>query len=76
MEQTINSIVNINLWEIGKMFVLIGLLVYIVFSFVMVRQVKLMTVVVNGLMTYSLRIIAWLFFLFSISIFIFVLIYL
>ena len=76
MEQLIHAIFNLNIWSVGKIFVMIGLAVYIVFAFVMVRQVKMMTEVVNGLMTSSLRIVSWLFFLFSIAVFIFILLYL
>lgn len=73
MDNLINDIVNINIWGIGKVFVLIGLAVYIVFAFIVVRQVKLMTEVVSGILTNFLRIISWLFFLFSIFVFVFVL---
>jgi len=73
MENIINTILNVNIWGIGKLFVLIGLAVYSVFAFVVVRQVKTMTNVVSGIMTGFLRTISWFFFLFSIIIFIFVL---
>jgi len=75
MEQFLNTILNINLWQVGKVFVLIGLAVYLVFSFVVVRQVKLMTQVVSGILTNSLRVVAWLLFLFSILVFIFTLLF-
>lgn len=73
MDNFINSILNINIWGIGKVFALIGLGVYVVFAFIVVRQVKLMTEVVSGILTGFLRIISWLFFLFSIFVFVFVL---
>lgn len=71
----IDSIFNINIWQVGKFFVLVGLFVYLVFSFVVVRQVKLMTQVVSGILTNSLRALSWIFFLFSLFIFIFVLLF-
>jgi uncharacterized membrane protein len=71
MEQILNTILNINLWQVGKLFILIGLAVYLVFSFVVVRQVKLMTQVMTGFLTNSLRLVSWLLFLFSIAVFIF-----
>ena len=76
MDQLINIITNINIWGIGKAFVLIGLGVYVVFAFIVVRQVKLMTEVVSGILTNFLRVIAWLFFLFSVSVFVLVLLFL
>ena len=76
MANLINSIFNINIWGIGKLFVLIGLAVYTVFAFIVVRQVKLMTEVVSGILTGALRVISWFFFLFSVFVFVFALIFL
>ncbi len=70
MEQFLNAIIKINIWQIGKVFVLIGLSVYVIFAFVVVRQVKLMTEVVSGMLTGFLRFLSWVFFLFSIFVFI------
>jgi len=75
MEEIIAQLFNLNYWSIGKFFVLIGLGVYSVFAFVVVRQVKLMTQVVTGFLTNSLRVVAWLLFLFSIIVFIFTLVF-
>lgn len=66
MEQIIGELFNINVWSVAKIFVLIGLGVYTIFAFVMVQQVKLMTKVVSGVLTFPLRSLAWFFFLFSI----------
>lgn len=76
MEQVISAVTNINIWSIGKLFVLIGLAVYAIFAFVVVRQVKLMTEVVSGILTHSLRIVSWIFFLFSVSVFFLALVFL
>ncbi|PIS14687.1 hypothetical protein COT64_01250 [Candidatus Shapirobacteria bacterium CG09_land_8_20_14_0_10_39_12] len=76
MDAFIKSILNINVWEVGKIFVLMGLAVYIVFAFIVVRQVKLMTEVVFGILTNLLRLVSWTFFLFSISVFILALMFL
>lgn len=73
MPEVLNTILGINILQIGRVFVLIGLAVYIIFAFVVVRQVKLMTEVVSGMMTGFLRLVAWVFFLFSIFVFIFTL---
>lgn len=67
---TIKSLIGIDIWFIAKIFCLIGLLVYLVFSFVVVRQVKLMTMVVSGVLGMPLRLVARIFFLFSLFVFI------
>jgi len=76
MDNFINTIANFNIWSIGKLFVLVGLAVYAIFAFVVVRQVKLMTEVVSGILTHSLRIVSWIFFLFSVSVFFLALLFL
>jgi len=76
MDQFIRTILNLNIWVIAKAFVLLGLGVYVIFAFVVVRQVKLMTEVVSGILTSFLRLVAWLFFLFSISVFVFAVVFL
>lgn len=76
MDQLIKTIFNINIWQIGKVFVLIGMAVYVVFAFVVVRQVKLMTEVVSGILTGFLKLVSWLFFLFSVGVFILILLFL
>jgi len=76
MDNFINTIANFNIWLIGKLFVLVGLAVYAIFAFVVVRQVKLMTEVVSGILTNSLRLVSWIFFLFSVSVFFLALLFL
>lgn len=76
MDQIINSLLNLDIWAIGKFFVLIGMAVYVVFAFLVVRQVKLMTEVVSGMLTNFLRFVSWVFFLFSIVVFILTLLFL
>lgn len=75
MKDFLDIVMNINLWQIAKIFILIGLGVYAVFAFVVLSQVKLMTNVVSGILTNSLRVVAWFFFLFSIFVFIFTLLF-
>ncbi len=75
MEDFVNNLLAIDIWGVGKLFVLVGLFIYLVFAFIVVRQVKLMTQVVSGIMTNSLRLISWFFFLFAIGIFVFTLLF-
>ena len=75
MEQIFTAILHINIWQIAKIFILIGLAVYAIFAFVVLSQVKLMTSVISGILTNTLRAVAWVFFLFSIFIFVFTLLF-
>jgi len=70
MEEIIKTLLAIDIWQIGKIFVLIGLGVYLFFAFLIIRQVRLMTEIVEGILTHPLRVVSWLFFLFSIFVFI------
>jgi len=76
MDQLIKNLLSVDVWGIAKLFVLFGLGIYMVFAFIVVRQVKQMTEVVSGLLTGFLRFASWLFFLFSIGVFVFALIFL
>lgn len=66
LEQLFQSVFGFEVWLLVKGLFLVGMLVYCVFSFVVVRQVKLMTGVVHGLLSRSLQVLAWTLFLFSI----------
>lgn len=76
MDNIINSLLHFNIWVVAKVFVLIGLAVYCLFAFVVVRQVKLMTEVVSGMLGGILRFVSWIFFLFSIFVFVAILLFL
>lgn len=76
MDQLFSTLLNINIWQVGKGFVLVGLVVYIIFAFIVVSQVKLMTEVVSGILTGFLRFVSWIFFLFSVVVFILTLLFL
>lgn len=70
------SAFGFSVWLPVKIMFLVGYLVYIVFAFVVVRQVKLMTGVVNGLLSGFLQLLSWLLFLLSIFIFVVALLFL
>lgn len=76
MEEFLKTLLSIDIWQVGKIFVLFGFLLYMVFAFIVVRQVKLMTEVVSGILTSSLRFLAWLFFLFAVFVLLFTWIFL
>lgn len=70
------SIFGFSVWLPVKIMFLVGFFVYVIFAFVVVRQVKLMTGVVSGLLSGLLQLLSWLLFLFSIFVFIVALLFL
>jgi len=68
------SFIGIPVWEIAKFFVLFGLLIYVVFSFVIVRQVKLMIDTLQVGHEGLIRFFSYIHLLFSISFFVFAII--
>lgn len=59
-----------NIWLPVKILFVIGFLVYVIFAFVVVRQVKLMTGVVIGLLGGFLQFLSWILFILSVFVFI------
>ena len=57
-EQTLENLVSIDPWGLAKLAVLLFLGIYIVFAFIVVRQVRLMTSVLNGSIDLPLKAIA------------------
>ena len=65
---------NFSIWPIVKVFVLFGLFIYIVFGFVVVKQVKLMTDTLQAGLEGLVKTLSFVHFLFTIAVFIFALI--
>lgn len=64
-EEFLSVIVNISIWSIGKIFVLLALFLYIIFSWLVIRQADLMLKTltlkaVGGTIELPIRLIAWL----------------
>ncbi len=68
MEQLINFITGVSIWSVAKIFVLLGLIVYLVFGWVVVRQVDMMTETVSGEMDFWVKAISRIHFLFSVGV--------
>jgi hypothetical protein len=69
----VTGVVNsfaLNPWIVIKILLLIGLLFYIVFAIIIVRQVKLMSQVLTGLFEGVIDFIAWVHLLVAVLIFI------
>ena len=65
---------NFPTWGIAKVFVLFGMAMYVIFGFVMVRQVKLMTDTLQLGFEGMIKIFSYVHLLFTIAVFIFALI--
>ena len=59
MEDFLEEIIGISVWSIAKVFVLLALLIYIVFSLIVIRQVKLMGQTLDGKVNVAVKIVAW-----------------
>ncbi|HCR35992.1 hypothetical protein A2130_00530 [Candidatus Woesebacteria bacterium GWC2_33_12] len=64
-------ILSLTLWSILKVFILIFLVIYIIFAFVVMRQVQLMTATLEVGFEGQLKFLAFLHFLFAIAVFVF-----
>jgi len=65
---------NTMIWGVAKIFVLFGMAIYVVFGFVVVRQVKLMTDTLQLGFEGFIRLLSYVHLLFTIAVFIFALI--
>ena len=65
---------NFPTWGIAKAFILFGMTMYVVFGFVIVRQVKLMTDTLQLGFEGMIKILSYVHLLFTIAVFIFALI--
>lgn len=60
MDQSMESILNVSIWGLAKVFVIFALFIYLVFAIVVVRQVHMMIKVVSGELNLPIKIAAWL----------------
>jgi len=74
IENFLQTIININIWTVVKVFILIGLGLYIIFSFIVLKEVNLMNKTLKGVFNLPIKIIAWLHLVLAISVFILALI--
>ena len=70
-ERLLDKIFAISFWDISKLAVLVFLLIYIIFSIVVIRQINLMSKALNGTLNLPLKIFAWLHF--GLAVFVFLL---
>ena len=69
-----SQIFGISIWLVAKAFVLLALAMYIVFSLVVIRQIRLMLETVDMGLNLPIRLIGWGYFLFAVGIFVIALI--
>lgn len=60
---------SFDVWSLVKLFFLFGILIYIVFALVVVRQVSLMTSTVEAPLSASLRVLSWAHLAFAVFVF-------
>ena len=65
MENLINLLIGLSIWSVAKCMVILALLVYLVFAFVVVRQVSIMVRVVSGEPNWIIKIVSWIHFFFA-----------
>lgn len=68
MDNFINILLNISVWGVAKIIVIIALLIYLIFAFVMIKQVSLMTRVVSAEWDFTIRVVTWVHFFFALFI--------
>jgi hypothetical protein len=57
------------IWGVAKLVILVGLLFYLVFAVVVIRQVQLMTKTVAGELDRTIRIVSWIHFALVVGVF-------
>ena len=63
------AVIEGGVWGIAKLFVLLGLLLYLAFAVVVIREVKLMTRTVAGKLDSMIHLVAWAHFALSVGLF-------
>ncbi len=74
VERFLQDLLGISIWSVMKVLVLFGLLLYLVFAMVVIRQVKLMSGTLNGTLNIPLRLIATVHMIFAVCVFLFALV--
>lgn len=69
IENIINFFLSISSWTVVKFFVLLAILIYVAFTFILVKQVSMMTKVVYGQFDFFLKSISWLLLILSLAVF-------
>ncbi len=73
-EDLIAFLFSIDIWSVAKLFVLLGLLLYLGFAIVVIRQANLMIRALGGILNLPIRTIAWAHFILAIAVFLLALI--
>jgi len=60
---------TIQVWSLAKLLVVFGLLLYLGFAVVVIRQVSLMNQALNGAFNLPVKVVAWVHFLLAIAVF-------
>jgi len=69
-EKIINFFLSLSFWSVTKLVALVAILIYIVFTFIVIRQVSAMTEFITSPINFYLKLMAFL--LFGVSVLVFV----
>lgn len=69
LDKLIAFLLSVNIWSVAKLFVLFGLLLYLAFAVVVIRQVNLMIHALDGILNLPVKTIAWVHFLLALAVF-------
>lgn len=68
-DRLLESLLAIQVWSLAKLLVVFGLLLYLGFAGVVIRQVNLMSRALNGAFDFPIKTAAWVHFLLAIVVF-------
>jgi len=71
IEKFLDLLINIQIWSVVKLFILFALGLYLVFAYMVIREVNLMSRTIQGVFNLPIKIIAWLNLLLAVLVFIF-----
>lgn len=74
IEELFSKLMEIQIWSVVKVFVLIALGLYLVFAFMVIREVDLMNRTLQGVFNLPIKIIAWIHLIFAVFVFLLALI--
>lgn len=75
-DQFVNTILGLDIWQVAKVVFLFGILLYLVFALVIIRQVNLMLTALEVEVEWLIKLVAWIHLFLVIGVFVFGVIYL
>ncbi len=76
IEVIFEGLLNLDVWGVVKILLVLALVVYLVFAFMVVREVDAMLNTLKGVFQLPIKLVAWIHFLFSLAVLILAIIFL